>query len=160
MGLFPLGYDHQVAAADAVVDHRVAFHLENVVAAGGATPQQVLRHRQVVDAGHRLDRLAGRDPAVEGHGIRCRTAGTERLLGQLKAALLIPAAPQVFLLPQQLQVLVDGAVGAVTEAAPDLQVGGRHAAHRNELAHEVENLFLPLGQEVVHRPRMVDGNRA
>ena len=160
MGLFPPGNDHQIAVTDAVVDHRVTFHLEHIVPAGRTAREQVLGDGQVVYAGHRLDRLSGRDPAVEGNGERRRTTGTERLLGQLEAALLVPAAPKVALLPQQLEVLVDGAVGAVAEPAPDLQVRGRYTPHGNELAHEVENLLLPLGQEVIHRRAMLDGNRA
>ena len=57
-------------------------------------------------------------------------------------------------------MLVDGAVGAVTEPATDLQMGWRDTSEGNELGHEVENLFLPLGQEVFHRQAMLDGNRA
>ena len=112
--------------------------------------EQVFGNRQVVDARHRLDRSAGGDPAVEGHGVRGRTPAAQRLLRQLQAAFLIPAAAQVPLLPQELQVLVDGAVGPVTEAAADLQVSGRDAPALVELANEVEYLLLALGQEIVH----------
>ena len=151
LGLVALGDHHQVAVADAVVDHRVPFHLEDVVPAGRAALEQVLRYRQVVDARHCLDRPAGGDPAVEGNGVRRRTPAAQRLLRQLQAALLVPAAAQVALLPQELQVFVDGAVGPIAETAADLQVGGSDTPHLVELADEVENLLLALGQEVVHR---------
>ena len=79
------------------------------------------------------------------------TTGAELVqIDQLDSPLLVPVPPQIALLLQQLQVLVNSAVRRVAEPVTDLAVRGRDASFLERLADEFEDLLLSFCQKACH----------
>src|SRR5207245_7539233 len=78
------------------------------------------------------------------------------LFHELDSALLIPVAADQPLLLEKRKVLVNRAVGREPEPVADLTMSRRNAAFALELADELQNVALTLG-EVLH-VKLASGN--
>ena len=108
--------------------------------------QEVGRDAEPLVAVQGLDRLAGRDQAVEGELLVGPRAPARDGADELDATLLVPVTAQEALLLEELQVLVDRAVRRVAEAGTDLAMGGSDTTLPGVLFEELEDRFLGLGQ--------------
>src|SRR5438309_4611305 len=114
LGRGPLFDDDVITVEDAVLDHRVAFHAQDVTV---FTPYEIRRHRDRTGHLDGLDRLAGGD-LTEQRQLDCRRLSLLR--HQLESPAVVPLAADDALLFEVGQVLVHGGGRGQVEAGTDL----------------------------------------
>jgi len=152
IGRLPVFDDDEVAVADVLVDHRIAFDAEHVAV---APADEIFRHGDGLGRGDGLDRQAGGDVAEHGE-FDGALADARRHHLDRPAAVPGPA-DEAFLLEVG-EVFVDGRERRQTETSSDFLEARRVAVLLDELLQIVQNLPLALG-EWLHGPTLPNKRR-